>query len=257
MEAKRGLAAILRDARKGALLRIRDIFTTSNAGTTRRIVYDFIQIDIPLSVIDRQRKYHRVVAAHDSNAGTRLRRSHRGGRQVCEGGARARGRGGAVHPPYLGVADNPGKCRSVGAQRFDHGARPACARERRMDPRHRRPRRHAGAYQDHADGEFAADPGSERRTRARNVAGDLPDRASQPLASQGGRAAVYRRRRLKRKPAAERSAAGSLSEFRRSGFRRRQNGQLVLISTSLVSGRKKKPTTAVIDAKMIGYHRPA
>src|SRR5450432_3468547 len=33
--------------------------------------------------------------------------------------------------------------------------------------------------------------------------------------------------------------------------------QLVLISTSLVSGRKKKPTTAVIDAKMIGYHRPA
>src|SRR6267142_1786360 len=76
--------------------------------------------------------------------------------------ARARGRGGAVHPPYLGVADNPGTCRSVGAQRFDHGARPACARERRMDPRHRRPRRHAGAYQDHADGEFAADPGSER-----------------------------------------------------------------------------------------------
>jgi hypothetical protein len=33
--------------------------------------------------------------------------------------------------------------------------------------------------------------------------------------------------------------------------------QLVLISTSLVSGRKKKPTTAVIDAKMIGYQRPA
>ena len=30
-----------------------------------------------------------------------------------------------------------------------------------------------------------------------------------------------------------------------------------VMSTSLVSGRKKKPTTAVIDAKMIGYQRPA
>src|SRR6267142_2559006 len=30
-----------------------------------------------------------------------------------------------------------------------------------------------------------------------------------------------------------------------------------VMSTSLVSGRKKKPTTAVIEAKMIGYHRPA
>ena len=40
-------------------------------------------------------------------------------------------------------------------------------------------------------------------------------------------------------------------------FGRSQNRQFVLISTSLVSGRKKKPTTAVIDAKMIGYHRPA
>src|ERR1700724_3871544 len=40
-------------------------------------------------------------------------------------------------------------------------------------------------------------------------------------------------------------------------FGRSQIRPLVLISTSLVSGRKKKPTTAVIDAKMIGYHRPA
>jgi hypothetical protein len=40
-------------------------------------------------------------------------------------------------------------------------------------------------------------------------------------------------------------------------FGRSQNRQFVLISMSLVSGRKKKPTTAVIDAKMIGYHRPA
>src|SRR6201986_3288809 len=31
----------------------------------------------------------------------------------------------------------------------------------------------------------------------------------------------------------------------------------LVISTSLVSGRKKKPTTTVIDAKMIGYQRPA
>jgi len=30
-----------------------------------------------------------------------------------------------------------------------------------------------------------------------------------------------------------------------------------VMSTSLVSGRKKKPMTAVIDAKMIGYQRPA
>jgi hypothetical protein len=35
MDAKRGLAVILRDARKGALLRMRSIFFTgSNAGTT-------------------------------------------------------------------------------------------------------------------------------------------------------------------------------------------------------------------------------
>src|ERR1700675_750927 len=40
-------------------------------------------------------------------------------------------------------------------------------------------------------------------------------------------------------------------------FGRSQNSQFVLISMSLVSGRKKKPTTAVIDAKTIGYHRPA
>ena len=31
----------------------------------------------------------------------------------------------------------------------------------------------------------------------------------------------------------------------------------LVMSTSLVSGRKKKPMTAVIDAKMIGYQRPA
>src|SRR6476660_4053568 len=31
----------------------------------------------------------------------------------------------------------------------------------------------------------------------------------------------------------------------------------LVMSTSLVSGRKKNPTTAVIDAKMIGYQRPA
>ena len=45
-----------------------------------------------------------------------------------------------------------------------------------------------------------------------------------------------------------------------SSFRRLSppaKSQFVLISTSLVSGRKKKPTTAVIDAKMIGYQRPA
>ena len=40
------------------------------------------------------------------------------------------------------------------------------------------------------------------------------------------------------------------------GCRRRTAGYFVM-STSLVSGRKKKPTTAVIDAKMIGYQRPA
>ncbi len=58
----------------------------------------------------------------------------------------------------------------------------------------------------------------------------------------------------KTKPAAERSAAGLLKP--RPAARRRKT-QFVLISTSLVSGRKKKPTTAVIDAKMIGYQRPA
>jgi len=33
--------------------------------------------------------------------------------------------------------------------------------------------------------------------------------------------------------------------------------QVLLMSTSLVSGRKKKPTTAVMAAKTIGYQRPA
>src|ERR1700710_3138606 len=40
------------------------------------------------------------------------------------------------------------------------------------------------------------------------------------------------------------------------GFRPVQKRYLV-ISTSLVSGRKKKPMTTVIAAKMIGYQRPA
>jgi hypothetical protein len=61
---------------------------------------------------------------------------------------------------------------------------------------------------------------------------------------------------MQTKPAAERSAAG-LMWASPGSFRSRRNGQFDLISTSLVSGRKKKPTTAVIDAKMIGYQRPA
>src|SRR3981081_2054637 len=51
------------------------------------------------------------------------------------GGGSALGRGDAVHPPHLGIADDPGKRRSHGARRFDDGARPAGARERRMEPR--------------------------------------------------------------------------------------------------------------------------
>ena len=58
-------------------------------------------------------------------------------------------------------------------------------------------------------------------------------------------------RHLKRKPAADRSAAGLLS------CRYPAWPDYFVMSTSLVSGRKKKPTTAVIDAKMIGYQRPA
>jgi len=50
-----------------------------------------------------------------------------------------------------------------------------------------------------------------------------------------------------KKPAADFSAAGCCNP----------RDQVLLISTSLVSGRKKKPTTAVMEAKMIGYHRPA
>ncbi len=126
-------------------------------------------------------------------------------------------------------------------------------------------------------------PVLKRRTRAGNVAGDLPDRASPPPASPRDRAAVCRghlahdppkhalgpdrrcerfgakitRHLNKTKPAADRSAAGLLRQSCPSGCRRPRNCQFVLISTSLVSGRKKKPTTAVIDAKMIGYQRPA
>src|SRR5450759_1255637 len=118
-----------------------------------------------------------------------------------------------------------------------------------MAPRHRRSRRHARAYQDHADGNLAAHSRSQGRPRAGNVAGDLPDRASRAPAPARDRAAVCRLEGLKAKPAAERSAAGLLDQAWRDGCRRPLNPQFFLISTSLVSGRKKKPTTAVIDAK--------
>src|SRR6267143_6189574 len=79
-----------------------------------------------------------------------------------------------------------------------------------MEPRHRRPRRYAGAYQDHADGDVAKCSRPQERTRARNLAGGLSDRASRPPASARDRAAICRNNRLKAKPAADRSAAGSL-----------------------------------------------
>ncbi len=37
----------------------------------------------------------------------------------------------------------------------------------------------------------------------------------------------------------------------------RDGDKFALMSTSLVSGKKKIPMTTVIAAKMIGYHRPA
>src|SRR6266576_707013 len=43
-------------------------------------------------------------------------------------------------------------------------------------------------------------PDAERRTRARDVAGDLLDRAPQPSAPARGRAAVHRRYALKNRP---------------------------------------------------------
>jgi len=52
-----------------------------------------------------------------------------------------------------------------------------------MAPRRRRPRRHARACQDHADGDLAADSGPERGTCVGNVAGDLFDRTSDAPAS--------------------------------------------------------------------------
>ena len=141
--------------------------------------------------------------------------------------------------------------------RFDDGARPPRAGGCRMAPRHRRSRRHAGACQDHADGDLAADSRAERRTRARNLAGDLPDRASRAAARReivlqfiGADAAEKQNRpRSDPRPAACVSLSGRLSPP--------ASDQFVLISTSLVSGRKKKPTTTVIAAKMIGYQRPA
>src|ERR1700694_1643308 len=126
-----------------------------------------------------------------------------------------------------------------------------------MEPRHRGPRRHAGAYQDHADGDLSAHPGPEGRTRAGNVAGDLPDRASRTSAPARDRAAVCGRYPLKKqnRPRSDPRPAWCISLVRAAPPP--QNCQFVLMSTSLVSGRKKKPTTAVIDAKMIGYQRPA
>jgi secondary thiamine-phosphate synthase enzyme len=59
----------------------------------------------------------------------------------------------------------------------------------------------------HAERDVAAGSGARGQTGARNLAGDLPDRASRAAAPPRGRAAVHRRR-LKAKPAAERSAAG-------------------------------------------------
>ena len=47
---------------------------------------------------------------------------------------------------------------------------------------------------------FAAHSGPQRQTRARNVAGDLSDRASPPSASARDRAAVCRRRSIEHDP---------------------------------------------------------
>ena len=57
------------------------------------------------------------------------------------------------------------------------------------------------------------------------------------------------------KPAADCSAAGLLMDV--AAAAPPEQVSYFVMSTSLVSGRKKKPTTAVIDAKMIGYQRPA
>src|ERR1700682_579779 len=79
------------------------------AGTTRgEIIGDFTQFDIPQPTIHRKRRHHRVRAADRTNLRTRLRRSHRRDREICERRRRARGRDDAVHPPYLGIADDPG-----------------------------------------------------------------------------------------------------------------------------------------------------
>ena len=68
---------------------------------------------------------HRLLAAHGANLRRRLHRPHCRGRKIHPRRRRARGRGDAVHPPHLGVADDPGKCRPVGARRSHDGAEPA------------------------------------------------------------------------------------------------------------------------------------
>ena len=123
----------------------------------------------------------RDVAADRADARHGLRRSHRRGREIPRRSRRTGRRGDAVHPPYLGVADDPGERRSLRARLISR------RRSSRLAPENagwthdtEGSGRHARACQDHADVDVAADPGAERRARARHMAGDLPDRASPP-----------------------------------------------------------------------------
>ena len=108
----------------------------------------------------------------------------------------ARRRGEPVRPPYLGVADDPGKCRPDRAGRPDKRAAKTRAGIGALASRDRRTGRHAGACEDHADRDLAANPGAGRTSRTRHLAGDLSDRAPAPAAQPRSDLAVHRHRRL-------------------------------------------------------------
>src|SRR5215208_2846139 len=114
-----------------------------------------------------------------------------------------------------------------------------------MAPRYRGAGRHAGAYQDHADRDLTADPGATGRARAGHVAGDLSGRAPRAAAPARDRVAVHRHDGLRRPQ--KQTGRGSLRGrfVVSSSGRRRTKPAYFVMSTSLVSGRKKKPTTAV------------
>src|SRR5690606_28840877 len=94
--------------------------------------------------------------------------------------------------PHLGIADDPGECRSRRAPGPERCAGPAGATLSALSPPDRRCGRHAGAYQVGADGDLDRHSGRGRQSGLRDLAGALSDRAPGRTAPARNRAAVHR-----------------------------------------------------------------